>query len=836
MRNFAEIDAKWQKIWNDLECFNAEIDHSKPKYYVLEMFPYPSGKIHVGHLRNYSMGDVIARFYRANGYNILYPMGWDAFGLPAENAAIQNKIAPSDWTLSNIASMREQIKSVGCSYDWRREIATCTSDYYKHEQEFFIQLLNKKLAYQKESVVNWDPVDNTVLANEQVVDGRGWRSGALIEKKKLTQWFLRITNYAEELLEDIKDLEGWPDSVRTMQENWIGKSTGANVHFKIEGGNDYIEVFTTRPDTLFGASFVAVAYDHSIVSSIKDNEDVKNFIDICTHMSTAQADIEKSEKLGVSTGIYVLHPFDPTKKIPVYIANFVLKEYGSGAIFGCPAHDERDHEFAKKYNLPIVPVVKPLDNSVDVHEAPYTGDGTIINSDFLNSLSVQEAKKASIERLEFLSLGSTKVNYRLKDWGVSRQRYWGCPIPVVYCTTCGMLPVKLSDLPIELPNDVDFTGSGNPLSNHLSWKHTACPNCSAPAVRETDTFDTFFESSWYFARYCNNKHSKMVDKVAADYWLPVDQYIGGVEHAVLHLLYSRFFTKAMNDANILSIREPFKKLLTQGMVLHATYKDEKGSWIYPDEVVKADIGFLHKESGLRVSQGKVEKMSKSKKNVVDLDSILKEYGADTIRLFILSDSPPERDLEWSESGVDGCSKFLAKLVLFASKIKDIDLPDKIDAKLLHQTHLTIKLVTSDIKNFHFNKAIARIRELYNNLSDAFDHNKTTTLIFAFESVIRLLNPFTPHVTEEIWQKLGRSEILALASWLEFDEKLAFSNSITIAVQINGKLRGTIEASSDCETAELEKAASSNPEVLKYLSDKEIKKVIVVPNRIVNFVI
>ncbi len=836
MKNFAEIDQKWQKKWNELGCFQGEIDHSKPKYYVLEMFPYPSGKIHVGHLRNYSMGDVIARFYRANGYNVLYPMGWDAFGLPAENAAIQNKVHPSDWTFSNIASMRDQIKSIGCSYDWRREIATCSPEYYKHEQEFFIKLLKSNLAYQKESVVNWDPVDNTVLANEQVVDGRGWRSGALIEKKKLKQWFLRITNYAGELLDDIQSLKGWPESVRIMQENWIGKSLGANVQFKIEADGSNIEIFTTRPDTLFGASFIAVAYDHDIVSSIIHREEIKKFVEICSHMSTAQADIERAEKLGVHTGLYALHPFDPTKKLPIYIANFILKEYGTGAIFGCPGHDERDHEFAVKYDLPIIQVVDNEEEKIDVQKAPFIGEGKVINSEFLNGLSSSDAKKAAIKKLEEMGLGRSKVNFRLKDWGISRQRYWGCPIPVVYCRKCGVLPVKESDLPIELPYDVDFTGSGNPLDSHPTWKHTNCTSCSGEAERETDTFDTFFESSWYFARYCNNQHEAMVDKTAADYWLPVDQYIGGIEHAVLHLLYSRFFTKAMNDQNIISVREPFRNLLTQGMVLHATYKDSEGQWVYPNEINKSGDKLIHKDSGLVVTQGKVEKMSKSKKNVVDLDSILQNAGADTIRLFILSDSPPERDLEWSESGVDGCSKFLVKLMQLAEKIRNTNFDKSADENLLHKTHLTIKLVTADIKNFHFNKAIARIRELYNYVSVLSDSSNSGTIPFAFEVIIRLLNPFTPHITEEIWQILGKQNILAIQTWPEFDENLTIANNVTIAVQINGKLRATIEAALNCAKDELEKTAILHPDVIKHLNSSQIKKVIIVPNKIVNFVI
>jgi len=831
MKNFSEIDAKWQKIWHDGECFKSEIDSTKKKYYVLEMFPYPSGKVHVGHLRNYSMGDVIARFSRANGLNVLYPMGWDAFGLPAENAAIQNKLHPRDWTLSNIESMREQIKSIGCSYDWRREIATCQPEYYKHEQSFFLKLLKKNLAYQKESIVNWDPVDNTVLANEQVEDGRGWRSGALVEKKSLKQWFLKITNYADELLEDIKKLEGWPESVRVMQENWIGKSVGANIRFKVKNSDDSIEIFTTRADTLFGAGFIAISYNHDILSKITHTPEIEKFIADCKVMSTSIVDIEKGEKKGVNTGLVVVHPFDSSIELPVYIANFVLKEYGTGAVFGCPAHDARDHLFALKYKLPIKQVVQNLGEEIDVSKTVYIGDGTIFNSQFLDGLSIKNAKEASIKKLEELGVGVAKVNFRLKDWGISRQRYWGCPIPIIYCNSCGTVPVKESDLPVELPKDADFTGQGNPLDKHPTWKHTNCPSCSKPAIRETDTFDTFFESSWYFTRYCNSKAETMVDKKAADYWLPVDQYIGGVEHAVLHLLYARFFTKAMCDEGLVSIREPFNKLLTQGMVLHETYKDAKGDWLYPQEAKALEA------NGEKVTHGKIEKMSKSKKNVIDLENILKVSGADSVRMFILSDSPPERDLEWSEAALDGCSKFLVRLITVAEKIKGSNYNSAEDSKLVFLTHSTIKLVTSDIRGFHFNKAIARIRELFNAIYDMFQAgNNCSTIPVAFEAVIRLFNPFAPHVTEEIWQMLGKSDIIAKKSWPECNESLATSSEITIAVQINGKLRGTIIVAADEPRETIEKLALENADVAKHLEGLTVKKVIVVPKKIVNFVV
>jgi leucyl-tRNA synthetase len=836
MKNISEIEAKWQKIWRESSCFESDTNSSKPKYYVLEMFPYPSGKIHVGHLRNYSMGDLLSRFYRSTGFNVLYPMGWDSFGLPAENAAIQNNIHPSKWTLSNISSMRDQIKSMGNSYDWRREVTTCLPDYYGHEQAFFLDLLEKGLAYQKESVVNWDPVDNTVLANEQVIDGRGWRSGAVVEKRKLKQWFLKITDYAEELLEDTYKLDGWPESVKLMQQNWIGKSVGANIKFKIKNSDQEIVVYSTRPDTLFGASFLAVAYDHEIISEIQQTEEIQKFISKCKSMSTALEDIEKAEKEAVYTGIMVLHPFDESKEIPVYIANYVLKDYGTGAVFGCPAHDERDHEIALKYKLPIIQVVK-TDSEIDILKQADTAEGTVINSDFLNGFSTKDAKLESIKKLESIGKGEAKTNFRLKDWGISRQRYWGCPIPIIHCDDCGAVPVSKSELPVTLPEDADFSKTGNPLDNHPSWKHVNCPKCGKEALRETDTFDTFFESSWYFARYCNNKHPSMVDKNSADYWLPVDQYIGGIEHAVLHLLYARFFTKAMSDSGYVSIREPFVKLLTQGMVLHATYKDEDGNWVYPTDVVSESGELKDKTSGKRVFAGKQEKMSKSKKNVIDLDNTIKNYGADTVRLFILSDSPPERDLEWSDSGVDGCYKFIMKLFAISDKISSISFENSDDSKLLTKTHATIKDVTSDIKLYHFNKAIARIRELFNALSDVVSSgSKSITIKFAFESILKLLNPFTPHCTEEIWSNFGNNEILAKSNWPIFDEKLTVSDNVTIAVQINGKLRGTILVPNSLSSDEVKDIAKNSKEISKYLENVTIKKTIVIPNKIVNFVV
>jgi leucyl-tRNA synthetase len=872
------IEHKWQKAWDQAGVFVAKSEFTKPKYYVLEMFPYPSGKAHLGHLRNYAIGDVIARYKYSAGFEVLHPMGWDAFGLPAENAAISNKIHPKIWTYANIERMREQFKQLGISYDWSREIASCDPDYYKHEQKFFLQLLEKGVAYQKESMVNWDPVDNTVLANEQVIDGKGWRSGAPVEKKSLKQWFLRITDYAGELLEDLDKLEGWPENVKLMQRNWIGKSEGAEIDFEVvsydchsrEGGNlvskmdprirgddisGCIRVFSTRPDVLFGASFIAIAYNHPIIDTLKKTLEIEDIIKKCASLGTAQASIETAEKIGLDTGLRAYHPFDKNIILPVYIANFVLMDYGTGAVYGCPAHDARDHEFALKYNLSIKQVVETTE------QLPYMGDGKIIHSDFLNGLSVAEAKKHAVQKLEELKAGNSKISFRLRDWGVSRQRFWGCPIPIIYCDDCGIVPVPHADLPVTLPDDVSFDRPGNPLDHHPSWKHVKCPKCDAGAERETDTFDTFFESSWYFARFCDTKAVEMTNKEACDYFMPVDQYIGGIEHAILHLLYSRFFTKAMCDLGYISAREPFKKLLTQGMVLHATFKDEKGAFVYPDEVIThADGKLIHKDTGLLVTKSAIEKMSKSKCNVIDLEKILADYGADAARMFALSDSPPEKDIEWSSAGIDSCARFINRLYDLHGKIAgshitldvipaqagihtDIELDsrlrgndnsggnDKGDSKLLSLTHLTIKNVTDDIENFRFNRAIARLRELFNAISDDISNAG-----FAFATLIKLLSPFIPHVTEEIWHLMGNKTLLATTKWPEYDEALCVQDVVTIAIQVNGKLRGTLEFKKDADQEEVKAQALKSDVVQKHLNGAEPKKVILVPNKIVNIVV
>lgn len=832
------IEQKWQKLWAQNGAFVASNNSDKPKYYILEMFPYPSGKFHVGHLRNYAIGDVLARFMIAKGYNVLHPMGWDAFGLPAENAAITNNSHPGTWTYSNIKVMRDQLKSVGISYDWDREIASCHPGYYKHEQKFFLDLFAKGLAYQKESSVNWDPVDQTVLANEQVVDGRGWRSGALVQKKYLKQWFLKITEYAEELLADIETLDHWPDNVKSMQKNWIGKSEGAIFEFEIKDRADKVQVYSTRPETIFGASFVGIAYNHPLVQTLNQTVEIKSFIANCAEVSTAEADLEQVKKAGIHTGLYATHPFDSKIEIPILITNFVLMDYGTGAVFGCPAHDERDHELATIMQLQIKQVVENKDADIDIKKDAYTGDGIMINSGFLNGLSVADAKVRVIEEFEKLGIGTKKVNYRLRDWGISRQRYWGCPVPIIYCETCGTLPVPESDLPIELPLDVKFDGLGNPLDKHPTWKHTACPKCRGNATRETDTFDTFFESSWYFARFCDTTAEQMVSKKACDYWLPVDQYIGGIEHAILHLLYARFFTKAMADSGYLSVREPFKNLLTQGMVLHVTYKDTSGNWVYPDQVITKDGKLYNKDNGLGVTQGKIEKMSKSKMNVIDLESMLDSHGADSIRLFALSDSPVQKDLEWSASGLDGCSKFISRLGALTQRVQNLDKTGPVNNQLQNQIHSTIKNVTDDIMAYRLNKAIARIRELFNLIHDELSSSSPDNngIRQGTEIIIRLLNPFIPHITEELWSNLGNNTSLIETEWPTFDSSKLIASSYTMAIQVSGKLRATHEFEIDVSDDEIKEVAIGIPAVLKHMNGAPAKKIIIVPKKIVNIVV
>jgi leucyl-tRNA synthetase len=849
--NFKETERKWQRQWEERKSFAARRDPRRPKYYVLEMFPYPSGRIHMGHVRNYTLGDVVARYKRAQGFNVLHPMGWDAFGLPAENAAIAQNVHPAKWTYENIATMRAQLKSMGLSLDWDREIATCHPEYYRHEQRMFLEMLEAGLAYRKEAMVNWDPVDQTVLANEQVIDGRGWRSGAVVEKRTLSQWFFRITAYSDELLAALEKLERWPAKVRLMQENWIGRSEGARFFFKVKNSDERIEVFSTRPDTLYGASFVALSPNHPLATKLaKKDGKLAAFIAECNRMGTSEATLETAEKQGLDTGLQAIHPFDPTWTLPVYVANFVLMEYGSGAIFGCPAHDQRDLDFARKYKLPVKPVVLPKGEdpkSFSVGNEAYVGDGTLFNSDFLDGKDVPSALKAAIARLKELDQGEGTIAYRLRDWGVSRQRYWGCPIPIIHCEACGIVPVPKDQLPVRLPDDVSFDKPGNPLDHHPTWKHVACPTCGKPARRETDTFDTFVESSWYFARYCSPRSPQAMERPDVDYWLAVDQYVGGVEHAVLHLLYSRFFTRALRRCGYLGIDEPFDGLFTQGMVCHETYRDSDGEWLFPSDVRKEGGKAVAVGDGHPVAVGRSEKMSKSKKNVVDPTHIIDAYGADTARWFMLSDSPPERDLEWTEAGVQGAWRFAQRLWRMTDDALTRMAPagaapegfDEAATTLRRATHKIVAAVTEDIEAFHFNKAVARIYELANTL-EKFEAQpqggRPWALREAYEALARLMGPMMPHLAEEIWAVLGGKGLLCDAAWPKADPALTLDDSVTVAVQVNGKLRATIELPRDCDKAQAEAQALGDERIRRLLDGKPPRKVIIVPNRIVNVVL
>ena len=857
--NIKECEAKWRAKWNDADCFKATEDKSREKYYVLEMFPYPSGRIHVGHVRNYTLGDVVARYRRASGYNVLRPMGWDAFGLPAENAAIERGVHPGKWTLENTAEMREQLKSMGLAIDWSREITTCTPDYYRHEQKMFLDFLKEGIAYRKESVVNWDPVDNTVLANEQVVDGKGWRTGAPVERKKLNQWFLKITDYADDLLEGLKTLDRWPEKVRIMQENWIGKSQGLKLRLPIshpgesrdlkdqqpkDSGlrrNDAIEleIYTTRPDTIFGASFTAIAADHPLAKKLAgDKEGFDKFIKQCQATGTSEAAIEQAEKLGFDTGYKVQHPFLDDVQLPLYIANFILMDYGTGAIYGVPAHDQRDFDFATKYSLPIKQVISHDDAHIE--KEAYSGTGTLINSDFIDGKTIEEAKAEIIKRCEDKGIGEGTTQYRLRDWGISRQRYWGCPIPIIYCDDCGPVPVPEDQLPVTLPEDVSFDKPGNPLVHHPTWKDTTCPSCSKEATRETDTFDTFFESSWYQFRYCDAQNeNEPVGKDKSDYWMPVEQYIGGVEHAVLHLLYARFFTRAMKTCGYVSCDEPFLGLFTQGMVTHETYQDADGKWLFPHEYEA-----LSDKDSAKV--GPSIKMSKSKKNVVDPEDILDTYGADAARLFILSDSPPERDLEWTESGIEGAWKFVNKLHRVITEnidsipAKDTAEPSEFSDKatdLRRAGHKAITVVEKAIEDFAMNKAVAQIRELSNTVSSFKIQNDADkwALREAFEILIKVFNPMMPHLAEELWSQLGHDSLLTNEPWPKADESLLAQDTVTIGVQVNGKMRAKIDIAPDADEDTARQAALAQDNVTRAIDDKQIRKFIYVPGKIVNVV-
>jgi leucyl-tRNA synthetase len=851
--NVKDSEARWQAAWEAADCFSAaDSGGTKPKYYVLEMFPYPSGRIHMGHVRNYTLGDVVARYKRARGFEVMHPMGWDAFGLPAENAARQNRIHPAKWTYDNIATMRRELKSMGLSLDWKREIATCHPGYYQHQQQLFLDFMQAGLVYRKEAFVNWDPVDQTVLANEQVIDGKGWRSGAPVEKRKLAQWFLKITAAADDLRAALDGLSRWPEKVRLMQENWIGKSQGAYVNWAITGRDTPLEIFTTRPDTLFGASFVALSPHHPLVDELAARDPkVAAFVAECDRAGTSEAAIEAAEKIGYDTGLVAAHPLMPGRTVPVWIANFILMDYGTGAIFGCPAHDQRDLDFVRKYGLPVIEVVKPHDQdaaSFRVGDTAYVGDGTLMNSQFLDGLDVPAAKARVIARLEELGAGRGTTQYRLRDWLVSRQRYWGCPIPVIHCASCGTVPVPEADLPVQLPDDVSFDRPGNPLDHHPTWKHVACPSCGKPARRETDTFDTFVDSSWYYARFCSPRADEPVTRAAVDRWLPVDQYIGGVEHAILHLLYSRFFTRAMRASGHVKLDEPFAGLFTQGMVLHESYKAEDGTWLYPEEVRKNPDGTaVHATSGAKVLVGRSEIMSKSKKNVVPPADIIASYGADTARLFMLSDSPPERDLEWTESGVEGAWRYVNRLYRLASE-PPVALPPpgaprpatfapKAEAAW-RATHKAIAAITEQIEALRFNVAVAQVRTLSNTLEalDGTGEGEAWVLGESLRALCHLVAPMCPHLAEEMWVALGGTGLLCERAWPAADPALLVDDTVKVAVQVNGKLRATIDLPRDAAEDAAREAALAAPNVAAAMAGKPPRKVIVVPNRIVNVVV
>ena len=854
--DFTKAEPGWQARWDSVRAFAAD-DHpaaDKPKYYVLEMFPYPSGQLHMGHVRNYALGDVVARYKRARGFSVLHPMGWDAFGLPAENAARERGVHPGQWTLDNIAAMRGTLQRLGFSLDWEREIATCLPEYYGHQQKLFLDMWRKGLVERRESSVNWDPVDNTVLANEQVVDGRGWRSGALIEKKRLSQWFLKITDFAAPLLEGLDKLDRWPARVRVMQERWIGRSEGARVRFALhappEGYDvdlDSVEVFTTRPDTLFGMSFVAIAADHPLAAKVaRENDAARAFIEECQRLGTSEEVIEAAEKRGFDTGLRVSNPFAPDETVPVWIANFVLMEYGTGAVFGCPCGDQRDLDFARKYDLPVRPVILPpgeQQSSFTVGKTAVTGEGTLINSGFLDGLDTAEGKRKAIERLEAMGVGRSVVNWRLRDWGISRQRYWGCPIPVIHCETCGAVPVPDDQLPVKLPDDVTFDRPGNPLDHHPSWKHVDCPQCGAKARRETDTFDTFVDSSWYFARFTAPHASTPTDPAAANSWLPVDQYIGGIEHAILHLLYARFFTRAMHETGHLDVDEPFDGLFTQGMITHESYRDA-GGWLAPEDVVRSGEGYVRRDNGEPVQLGRSEKMSKSKRNTVSPTAIIERFGADTARWFVLSDSPPERDMEWTEAGVAASARFGQRLYRLVQNVAASVPQDAAFAEggrsLRQATHRTIKAVTEALEGFTPNVAVARLHELSAALAEAEKASEEGVGAARREAALSLallVAPMMPHLAEEMASLLEPGGAMVVErAWPEALEEFLALDSITLGVQIMGKLRGTIEVPPDAPSDMVLPLAEAEPNVARMLEGKRIVKRIHVPNRIVNFVV
>ena len=835
--NFRAIEKKWQKKFSNFKL-------SKPKgekFYCLEMFPYPSGKIHMGHVRNYTIGDVIARYKYLNGFNVLHPMGWDAFGLPAENASKQNNLHPKEWTYKNIETMKKQLKLLGLSINWDLEIATCDREYYKHQQEIFIDFFNNGLVSRKETYVNWDPVENTVLANEQVINGRGWRSNAIVERKKLSQWFFNITKFSNQLLDDLEKLKGWPDKVKLMQKNWIGKSFGCEINFQLSDSKNKIKVFTTRPDTIFGASFLAISVDHSLSKDFLKKKDFQEFKNECNKTGTTEEALANAEKIGYDTGLCVKHPFIKNKKIPVYFANFVLMDYGTGAVFGCPAHDQRDFDFAKKYNLNITRVVSKdkVNGGNDTLLEAYIGDGQIVNSEFLNGLSVAEAKEKVIKKIESNGLGNKKTLFRLKDWGISRQRYWGCPIPMIYLEDGTIIPVDKSELPVELPENIDLKTKGNPLDNHPTWKYTKDKKTGKKAIRETDTLDTFVDSSWYFLRFCSpNYKISPFDEKKINYWMPVDQYIGGIEHAILHLLYSRFFTKGINKYNKnINLNEPFKNLFTQGMVCHETYKDEKGNWLYPDEVSKLETKkFIKKNDKTKVLVGPSESMSKSKKNTIDPETMINQYGADAVRWFILSDSPPEKDVQWSDTGVSSANKFLQRIWNLNYQIS-IRKERKINTDLNRKFELSINSLTvkidDTIENFRFNVSIAHFYEMYSFFWENLDTEiSNKTLKYSLIKMMKLMIPFTPHLAHECLEFLSCNDF---DNWPKIDRKNIL-DEISIAVQVNGKTKDVIKIKKDMDEKSITKLINQSSKVKKYLDQRKIVKTIFVKNRIINYII
>jgi len=831
------VEEKWQKFFESKKIFKTKKD-KKNKFYCLEMFPYPSGNIHMGHVRNYTLGDVIANFKRLNNHNVLHPMGWDAFGLPAENAAIQNNLHPHDWTLKNISTMKLQLKRLGLSIDWDKELSTCDKSYYKHQQILFSILFKKDIAYKKKSYVNWDPVDNTVLANEQVIDGKGWRSGAIVEKRELNQWFLNITKYSDQLLKSLNDLKGWPEKVSLMQKNWIGKSVGCEINFICDFKNTKIKIFTTRPDTIFGASFIAIAPDHPFTENFKNDKNFQDFKELALKNIGTESSLSKNEKLGFKTPFFVSHPF-LDKKIPIYVANFILMDYGTGAIFGCPAHDQRDLEFAKKYNLEIIPVVSPnKSKSFIINDKAYTDDGYIINSDFLNDLNVEDAKKNIIQRIEETKIGNSKIIYRLKDWGISRQRYWGCPIPVMYREDGKVILVPEKDLPVKLPKDVDFSKPGNPLENHPTWKYTKCPETGMKAIRETDTLDTFVDSSWYFLRFCSPKENERPFNLdEANYWMPVDQYIGGVEHAILHLLYSRFFTLALKDEFKLKVSEPFENLFTQGMVCHPTFKTEKGKWVFPKEVIEKE-GSYFLDNKEKVLKGDSQAMSKSKKNTVDPDDIIKIYGADAVRWFILSDSPPDRDIQWSDNGIQGAFKYIQKIWRTYEKLRIYKkAKEENSSMLVKNSNILIKEITDCIEKFHINVAVAKLYVFLNNINEEIEKRSLNKedVINAYKKYLIIISAFTPYIAHECWERITGNQDMTLQEWPKIDKSFLNKNNFDIVIQIDGKKRAIINsANNESEENILSKSlAIKNIQVI--LDKKTIVKKIFIKNKLLNIV-